>query len=100
MDKSIGIRLDKDFLRKVAELERKEALDRSTIIRKLAYMGYKELVKEEAIQNYLKGKITLSEAAHKTGVTIWEMEKILIERGYKSSYSVEDLDQELKLLND
>jgi hypothetical protein len=42
----------------------------------------------------------MSEAAKKAQITIWEMEQYLIENGYKSSYSIEDLKSELKLLSD
>ena len=99
MDKSIGIRLNKDFLNRIKELEKEESLDRSSVIRKLAHIGYKELMKEKAYEDYLKGKITFSEAAHKAEMTIWEMAKFFVEKGYKSSYSIEDLDDEIKLLN-
>ena len=33
-----------------------------------------------------------------SNLTIWEMERYLIEKGYKSDYSIDDLDKELKLL--
>lgn len=100
MNKSIGIRLNKDFLKKIEELGKEEVLDRSSIIRKLSYIGYKELIKEKAFEDYLKGKITLSEAAHKAEMTVWEMAKFFVEKGHKSSYSIEDLEDEIKLLND
>ena len=98
MDKSIGIRINKDFLNKVKELEKEETLDRSSVMRKLVYIGYREFMKEKAYEEYLKGKITLSEAAHKSEMTIWEMAKFLVEKGYKSSYSIEDLDEEIKMI--
>lgn len=53
---------------------------------------------EISAEEYIRGKITLSEAASQTEITIWDMEQYLIENGYKSSYSIEDLDKELKLL--
>ena len=56
------------------------------------------MIKKKASQDYIRGKITISEAAHKAEMTIWEMEHYLIEQGYKSSYSLEDLDREMKLL--
>ena len=53
---------------------------------------------KKAAQEYIQGKITISEAAHKAEITIWEMKQYLVEEGYKSSYSIEDLDKEMKLL--
>ena len=61
-------------------------------------MSNKDLIKKKAADNYLKGKYTISESANQAGLTIWEMESYLIEQGFVSSYSVEDLEKELKLL--
>ena len=98
MNEAIGIRLDGEFLKKIEVLSKEEALDRSSIIRKLVYLGYQDFIKKKSAQSYKEGKITLSEAAHKTGLTILEMEQYLVEQGFKSSYSIEDLDNELKLM--
>ena len=56
------------------------------------------MFKKKAADEYLKGKITLSEAANRAELTIWEMEEYLVEKGFKSSYSTEDLERELRLL--
>ena len=95
---AIGIRLPKDVLSRIEKLSKEEHEDRSTIIRKLVILGYSDLVKEKAAEKYRRDRITLSEAAHQAGVTVWEMEKYLVEQGYKSAYSVEDLERELHLL--
>ena len=99
MNEAIGIRLEKDMLNKIQKLGKSEALDRSTILRKLILLGYKDLIKINAAEDYIKGKITLSEAAHVAEITIWEMERFLVEQGFKSDYSLEDLKNELRLLN-
>ena len=96
MNQAIGIRLDKDFLKKIESLSKEEITDRSSIIRKLAVIGYENLIKSKVAQKYKEGKITLSEAAHQAEITIWEMERYLIEQGFKSSYSIEDLNNEIK----
>ena len=54
--------------------------------------------KARAMKSYLDGRSTFSNAAHRAGLTLWEMERHLIERGYKSSYSIEDLESELRSL--
>ena len=99
MNKAIGIRLEDDFLKKIQNLSKEESVDRSTIIRKLVSIGYKDLMKERSAEDYMKGLITISEAAHRAEISVWEMEKYLIEQGYKSSYSVEDLREELKFIS-
>ena len=57
----------------------------------------KGLLAKKAAKDYLKGKVTLSEAAKKAEMTLWEMEKYLANKGFKSNYSVEDLEKELRL---
>lgn len=96
MGEAIGIRLDESFLKKIEELGKEEILDRSSTIRKLVYMGYVSLIKKKSAEDYIKGRITMSEAARRAEISIWEMEKYLVEQGYKSEYSVEDLNKELK----
>jgi predicted HTH domain antitoxin len=98
MSDAVGIRWDKDFLEKVDNLSKEEISDRSSIIRKLAYTGYNEIMKKKAFSKYIEGRITLSEAARLSEITLWEMEKYLVEHGYKSEYSVEDLKKELELI--
>lgn len=58
----------------------------------------KDLLIRKVADEYVKGKITLSEAACKAKLTLWEMEKYLVDNGFRSSYSVEDLEKELRLL--
>jgi metal-responsive CopG/Arc/MetJ family transcriptional regulator len=95
MNQAIGIRLDNDFIKKVDILSKEEVTDRSSIIRKLIVIGYKNLIKNKLAQKYKEGKITISEAANKAEITIWEMEQYLVEQGFKSSYSIEDLKNEI-----
>ena len=96
--KPIGIRLPKEVLSKIEKLCKEEVEDRSTMIRKLVLRGYSDLVREKAAKKYVEGRITLSEAAHQMGLTLWETEKYLVDQGYQSSYSIDDLEKELKLL--
>ena len=60
-------------------------------------MKRKNLVIEN-IEEYKKENITFSEAAHRAGLTLWEMERYLVEIGFKSSYSIEDFEREMKLI--
>jgi len=98
MRQAIGIRLPQEVLKQVEKLSKEESEDRSTIIRKLVILGYKDFIQKRAAEEYITGNITLSEAAHRVGLTIWEMEKYLVEQGFKSDYSIEDLKKELKIL--
>jgi predicted HTH domain antitoxin len=98
MGEPIGIRLPDDVLKKIEKLGRVRLVDRSTIIRELVIKGYQEVMRQMAFDDYVKGSITFSEAAHRAGMTLWEMERYLIGKGFKSSYSVDDLEKELRSL--
>ena len=91
MPSAIGIRLDNDLLKKVGNIARAEDEDRSTVIRKLLMRGYRDWIKAKAAEAYIHGDTTMSEAAHRAGLSVWDMARYLVERGFKSSYSVEDL---------
>jgi len=97
MAEAIGIRIDEIFLEKIDKLSEEENCDRSTVIRKMIKLGYKDFILDKVSKLYMEGRITLSEAAKNSEVTLWEMEKYLIDKGFKSSYSMEDLDTEMKL---
>ena len=95
---AIGIRLPREVLKQIEKLSKEEHEDRSTVIRKLVIVGYATVQKAKAAAKYQKGEVTLSEAAHEAGLTLWEMERFLVEQGYQSGYSTEDLKREMRLL--
>ena len=98
MAEAIGIRLEDEFLKSVDKISKEESLDRSTMLRKLLILGFFDYIKHKAKEKYLAGKITLSEAAKMAGITIWEMQRYLVEEGYKSEYSIKDLEDDLRSL--
>ena len=98
MNRPLGIRLEKSFLEKIEKMGKEESLDRSTTIRNLVNIGYGELIKRKAAEQYIKGKITLSKAAKIAELSIFDMEKYLVDQGFKSSYLIKDLKEELKNL--
>ncbi len=98
MGQAIGIRLPKEVLKQIERLSKEESEDRSTVIRKLVILGYKDLMRRKVTEEYAAGSITISEAAYRAGLTIWEMERYLVERGFRSGYSIEDLEGEIKSL--
>ena len=98
MSEIVAVRMDEDFLHKVDQLGDEEVADRSTIIRQLLFKGYKEHLREKAVQLYREGVITFSEAARRGGVNLWDMQQYLVEKGFKSQYAIEDLERELSFL--
>lgn len=98
MSDAIGVRLDKETIEKIEKLSEENVSDRSTTIRQLVQIGYKDVMTKKAMEKYIRGDITISEAARLAEMTIWEMERALVEHGYKSEYSIDDLRRELKII--
>ena len=61
-------------------------------------LGFSDYIKKKVKEDYLARKITLSKAAKIAGITIWGMQRYLVENGYKSEYSIQDLEEDLALL--
>lgn len=98
MGEIVAVRMEAEFLQKIDQLGEEELIDRSTVIRQLVHKGYLEQVRENAVQLYREGKVTFSEAARLAGCTLWEMEHYLVDKGFRSEYSITDLERELPLL--
>ena len=96
---AIGVRLSREVLKDIERLSQEEKEDRSTVIRRLILLGYSSLRKHRAAEKYLKGQTSLSGAAQEAGLTVWDMERYLVEEGFRSDYSIEDLQQELRVLD-
>lgn len=96
---SIGIRLPEKLLKLLEEKAEEENLDRSTAIRQMIARGLEEYRKEKAAKLYREGKTSISGAAKMAGLTVREMVEYLIEKGYRSSYTYEDLKKEISILD-
>lgn len=90
--------MDEELLKKLDKMSEEKSLDRSTLMRRLLKKGYEIAEKEKAAEKYKQGKITLTKAAEEAETTVWEMEKFLVESGYKSEYSIKDLEREISEL--
>jgi len=98
MGEAIGVRFDDDTLKKIDLLGSEEALDRSTIVRKLVQEGYRAHMAERVLLKYAQGRITLSEAARLADMNLWEIRDHFVSHGLKSDYGVEDLRNDLLTL--
>lgn len=95
---SIDVRIPDDLLEKLDRVSEEEHLDRSTVIRRLLERGYRDYTRDQAAAQYRNGEITMGEAASLAGLSLCEMEQYLIREGYRSEYSIADLDREKERL--
>lgn len=72
-------------------------MDKSTVIRRFIIEGFREYKRERAAGLYKERRVSIGGAAELAGLTIREMVDYLIKKGYKSSYSYEDLKKEMEL---
>lgn len=81
------VRFDEELLKKADELAKIERVDRSTILRKAAELGLRELLLQHALDVYRRGLISVWKAAELADVPLWRFIDILKEReiGFKTS---------------
>jgi len=87
----------------VKELNRiadEEHVDRTTVIRKLISGAIENYKKGMVLRKYERGKISISKAADDAGLTIGEIEEYMVREGFRSKYSVADLNRELEILDE
>lgn len=96
MSETISLRLPREAIKKLRELADKEGKDRSALIREILEHGIKEKNLSHAVELYRKGQITGWKAAQLAGVSLWNLYKILAERGILIQYSEHDLEEDLK----
>ena len=90
----LPIEIDKE-IEKLASLE---DTDKSKLVRELILLGIKERKLEEALNLYIKGKITLWKAARLVDISLWKMMEILGERKITLQYGERELKEDLKAL--
>lgn len=96
MSETISLRLPRETIKKLRELADKEGKDRSALIREILEHGVKEKNIDHAVELYRRGQITSWKAAQLAGVSLWNLYKILAERGVLIQYSEHDLEEDLK----
>lgn len=94
---TIGVRIPEEILKDLEESAKEENMDKSTVIRRFIIEGIREYKRERAAALYKERRASIDGAAELAGLTIREMVDYLIKKGYKSSYSYEDLKKEMEL---
>ncbi|MCD6203869.1 MAG: UPF0175 family protein [Methanophagales archaeon] len=94
---TIGVRIPEEILKELEESAKEENTDKSTVIRRFILEGLREYRRERAARLYKERRVSIDGAAELAGLTVREMVDYLIKRGYKSSYSYEDLEKEMGL---
>jgi len=92
----ISTRISKEILKKLEYFEKRERMDRSTLLRKLISLGLKEYATEIALNSYNRGEITAWKAAELAGVSLYEFIDLLKVRKIPAQYTLADLEEDLR----
>ena len=96
---AVGVRMSNELLSELNEIAKSEHLDRTTIIRKFLIDAVDEYKVQQTMKRYKNKIIGISKASDEANMTVFEFERYLIEHGYRSDYSKNDLERELELFD-
>ena len=88
---STTLRIEHNVLENVSKMAATLHLDRGTFLRQLIMQAYEERLLELEVENYKRGKITLSELAEKTNKTVWEIMDVLKQKKIQSNLTLKDI---------
>ena len=94
----VSARLPREMVKLIEEIAREEKIDKSTVVERALEHYMREWRLNKAVESYRDGLITLSRAAEIAGVSIWEMIDVLVQKKVTLQYSVEDLEEDLRAL--
>ncbi|ELY40434.1 hypothetical protein [Natronorubrum tibetense] len=70
--KTISVRVSEELEADLEKLTEKEGLDRRTAVRKLLAVGLENRRRERLLERLVNGEITLTTAAERTELSVWE----------------------------
>lgn len=92
---SVTARFPKEMLRELEELASKSHVDRSEVIRRLVARALFEIRKEEALEAYSKGRVTLWKAAEMSGVSLREIMDLARRSQVLVPYGPEEVERDI-----
>lgn len=90
-------RIEESYAKEIDHYAEENELDKSTFIKKLIIKGLAEFKLKHAIEEYKGNKISLSKAAELAGISIHEFISIMPAQNLLLHYSVEDLEEDVKI---
>lgn len=89
-----SIRISEDIENAIKYVTKKEKIEQSQSLRKLARMGFESYV----AKSYERGEITLREASKLLGVSLWETMDIMQNLGVKGNIGAKEVLSSLEYL--
>jgi len=100
MGKTYTSRLPDEMVKEIERIAQIEKLDKSSVIRRLLDRAIPEWKLEYALKLYQNGEISIGKAAELSSINIWEFMEKLSNLKIPLNYSLEDLENDLKVVKD
>jgi len=91
----VSLTIPNEILAKSSKIAKENLEDRSTVMRMLLSLGLKQYMVNNALSNYVDGKISLEKAAELGDVSIWKFLDLLKEKKIPIRYDLEDIKKEI-----
>jgi predicted HTH domain antitoxin len=100
MPVTITTRVNDDLLKLIDEIAKREGMDRSTVLRRFLEQSAKTWLIDKSLKEYEEGKLTLRQAAKISGLSLWEALYEIKNRKTYLPYTIEDLKDDLRAVNE
>jgi predicted HTH domain antitoxin len=98
MPVTVTTRVEDELAHLIDSIAEREGMDRSTVLRRFLQKAAKDWLIDESVGEYERGKLTLWQAAERSGLTIWEMIEEVKKRSAHAPYTLDELKEDLKAL--
>lgn len=98
MPVTVTTRVEDELAHLIDSIAEREGMDRSTVIRRFLQKAAKDWLIDESVEEYERGKLTLWQAAERSGLTLWEMIEEVKKRSAHAPYTLDELREDLKAI--
>ncbi|MBS7649087.1 UPF0175 family protein [Candidatus Bathyarchaeota archaeon] len=98
MSEVVSARLPREKVRLIEEIAREEKVGKARMLGRALGHYMREWKLRRAVELYRDELVTLSRAAEIAGISVWEMIDVLARKKITLQYSVEDLEEDLRVL--
>jgi len=100
MPVTITTRVSDNLAKLIDKIAKKEGMDRSTVLRRFLEQSIKNWLIEKSLKEYQEGKLTLRQAAKISGLSLWEIIEEVKNKKIYFPYTIEDLKDDLRAVNE
>ena len=96
--KFLGVRVEKDIMKMIEKTAEEERVDKTKALKELVVRGWKQYVLQKYLEFYRTGKGSIDKAAEAVGITVAEMMQEAAKAEIKSTETIEEYREGMRLL--